>query len=227
MHSGQCELTQRDRKTPMHMGDMVVCASEEHYSIDMADRHEMLVLELDRSTIGERVPNLDDRLARCMRGSQMSVRMLHTFLLTLWREGATQFDCGLSRDYSEILADLLVACLREEARVAPSAPAALFDRMCDAVERRIDDSSLSPHSLAEELGVSLRTLQGAVAEQGTTPNSYMVRRRMELAARKLTTDRVSNITCVAYDCGFSDSAYFSRRFRDFFGLSPSRYRSLH
>jgi AraC-like DNA-binding protein len=58
---------------------------------------------------------------------------------------------------------------------------------------------------------------------GLSPNEFILRTRLQRAARLLknTDDALIRI---ALDCGFCDQSYFTKRFRDFFGVTPHRYR---
>jgi AraC family transcriptional regulator, arabinose operon regulatory protein len=58
---------------------------------------------------------------------------------------------------------------------------------------------------------------------GTTPQRYVERRRMTLAKQllDLTTRPVS---AIAHELGWRDPLYFSQRFRQATGLSPTAYR---
>ncbi len=58
---------------------------------------------------------------------------------------------------------------------------------------------------------------------GTTPVSYLMRYRIERAARKLLSSDLS-VTQIAFDCGFNDLSYFIRTFKAFKSLSPKEYR---
>jgi AraC family transcriptional regulator len=61
------------------------------------------------------------------------------------------------------------------------------------------------------------------AVSGETLNSFTNRLRLEKAARLLRySDR--NLTDIAFDCGFSSSATFSRAFRSGYDTSPSQFR---
>jgi len=64
------------------------------------------------------------------------------------------------------------------------------------------------------------------ATMGTSPINYLIGLRIEEASRLLrSTDR--SITDIAFEVGFSDSNYFSRRFRKSRGQSPREYRKRH
>ncbi|MCC9654710.1 AraC family transcriptional regulator [Rhodopirellula halodulae] len=58
---------------------------------------------------------------------------------------------------------------------------------------------------------------------GSSPRQYLIRVRVENAARKLreTDDRV---TSIAQRCGFYDHAHFSRSFQRIMNMSPTEYR---
>ena len=62
---------------------------------------------------------------------------------------------------------------------------------------------------------------GAVS--GETLNNFTNRLRLEKAARLLRYSEQS-LTDIAFDCGFSSSATFSRAFRSGYDTSPSQFR---
>ncbi|CAM4447267.1 AraC family transcriptional regulator [Corallococcus exiguus] len=100
-------------------------------------------------------------------------------------------------------------------------------RMAEAL-RLMEARLVEPLSLgvlAQELGMGrhpfLRTFRKVVGE---SPYSYILGRRLTLAAERLRTDR-ERIADVAFACGFGDLSEFIRRFRTRFGVTPSSYRA--
>lgn len=66
-------------------------------------------------------------------------------------------------------------------------------------------------------------------ETGATPYEYLLKQRMELAERLLTggiTNKFSeySVSQIAEACGYSEPLYFSRVFKQYFGVSPSEYK---
>ena len=58
---------------------------------------------------------------------------------------------------------------------------------------------------------------------GESPHAFLVRRRVELAARyMLTTD--ASLSDIALRCGFSDQAHLCKHFRQTVGQSPAAWR---
>ncbi len=94
----------------------------------------------------------------------------------------------------------------------------------DYIENHIE-KTLSITELSEAAGFSKfhfsRIFQGILQE----PLAHYVNRiRMERAQFLLAHRGDKNMTDIAYELGFTDSAVFSRAFRNFYGISPSSYR---
>jgi AraC family transcriptional regulator len=61
---------------------------------------------------------------------------------------------------------------------------------------------------------------------GESPHSFVVRRRIELAARHmLTTD--ATLSDIASCCGFADQAHMCKHFRQALGQAPAAWRRAH
>jgi AraC-like DNA-binding protein len=60
---------------------------------------------------------------------------------------------------------------------------------------------------------------------GMSPKEFVLRTRLQKAARLLAGSDDPLIR-IALDCGFCDQSYFTKRFRDFFGVTPRRYRRV-
>jgi AraC family transcriptional regulator len=58
---------------------------------------------------------------------------------------------------------------------------------------------------------------------GETPADYLLRLRLEKAANQLDRNSGQTISDIAFDCGFSSLAFFSRVFKKQFGRSPSAF----
>ncbi len=89
------------------------------------------------------------------------------------------------------------------------------------------DRPLPVADLAARAGMSVRTFHRAFrAATGRTPRAYVIAARLTRAAERLAHAQAGEtVTGTALDCGFEDSNYFSRSFRQFAGMSPSAYRA--
>ena len=78
-------------------------------------------------------------------------------------------------------------------------------------------------NLANSMGVSRRTLQRRVEEEGATVKRLIVRGRLD-AGVALVTRTDLPLTLIAVGCGFADGAHFANSCRRFSGASPSELR---
>lgn len=223
LHEGTCTFSHRGLTDQLRQGDMVLFASEEYYRLDLS-QHQMLVLELDRSELEGRVPDLDDHVARTIPRTSASTRLLHQFLTSFWREGGSNMDPHQAASYEHVMHELLVNSLNSSVPTSPQEADGIWDSARAIVAARFREQELTPADVADELGVSIRSLQYAAAKAGTTLVRHIQERRLEAAREMLVTLPDLSITRIAFECGFSNSAYFTRCFSDRFGKSPSAAR---
>jgi signal transduction histidine kinase/ligand-binding sensor domain-containing protein/AraC-like DNA-binding protein len=60
---------------------------------------------------------------------------------------------------------------------------------------------------------------------GLTPIDFLRQKRLSIAAQ-LIVQSDYNVSEIAYSTGFNDTKYFSRKFKAFFGMTPSEYKSM-
>lgn len=100
----------------------------------------------------------------------------------------------------------------------------LADQAIVAVHRRLVDP-IAPADLADELCVSLRTLErGLATTLECSPRQLILAMKMREARRLLETEDLT-VSEVAYRLGFSSPGHFSRRFSAFYREPPSAVRS--
>ncbi len=87
------------------------------------------------------------------------------------------------------------------------------------------ERDLSLEEIAETASFSMfhfhRIFKAVVGE---TVAGFTRRLRLELAANRLLSKQLDDITTIAMDCGFSSSQNFAKAFRQHFGTTPSEYR---
>jgi AraC-like DNA-binding protein len=99
----------------------------------------------------------------------------------------------------------------------------LADQAIVCIHRHLEEN-VAPAQIAEELFVSLRTLErGLVVTLDCTPRQLIIAMKMREARRLLLSGR-HRVSEVAYRLGFSDPFHFSRRFKAFYGVAPSEVR---
>src|SRR6202043_461961 len=125
------------------------------------------------------------------------------------------------------LADLLPTFVTPTTEAGGTATqAAILHRLCQTIERKLDDPNLTPAKVAEAEGISERYMQKLFEGSGSSFTHYLRERRLQRTSAELSNPAEAHhsISEIAYRNGFNDSAHFSRAFRHRFGLSPREFR---
>ena len=90
------------------------------------------------------------------------------------------------------------------------------------------DNDLSVSDIAESVGISPSLLYRLFREhEGISPIQSVRRIRIQKAKQLLLSEHPILVRNVAAQCGFSDTAYFCKIFREETGLSPTAFRAIH
>jgi len=97
-------------------------------------------------------------------------------------------------------------------------------RLIQCLQPHLRDGYPHVRLAAEISGISVRTLQRRLADEGHTYRSLVDRVRFEVAS-SLLRDTDATSTEIAYATAHTDSSNFARTFRRITGLSPREYRA--
>lgn len=96
----------------------------------------------------------------------------------------------------------------------------------NSVEKHLDDTDFSVEVFAGELCMSRMNLYRRIQGQtGLTPSEFIRDIRLKKAAQLIVNGPKMPVTEIASRVGFSSSGYFSKCFRNKFGVLPSEYTS--
>jgi AraC family transcriptional activator of tynA and feaB len=101
-----------------------------------------------------------------------------------------------------------------------------FDLITDFIRQNSRDPCLSAAAVARAFAVSERHVHKLFAQSGQKFSDYVCVLRLEHCALALgqAAGRSRSIAEIAFEAGFSDLSYFNRRFKAWFGATPSTYR---
>jgi AraC-like DNA-binding protein len=123
----------------------------------------------------------------------------------------------------EGIAPSLERHLREMMRTEETNFDSCAARVSHIVSKRLGSANLELQSIAEEMGLSPRTLQRRLAAEGTSLRELVRRHRTRIVDR-LLQDRKTKMTVIAHDVGYSDATTFSRAFKSWRGAAPRDHR---
>ncbi|GAB5518911.1 MAG: hybrid sensor histidine kinase/response regulator transcription factor [Rhodothermales bacterium] len=107
----------------------------------------------------------------------------------------------------------------------PSADAAFLEQVRTTIEAHMADPSFGVEQLAEHMHLSRRQLHRKLRGLSDLSTVGFIRlMRLERAAQ-LLEQQVGPVAEVAYQVGFHDPSYFTRLFKQTFGVPPSVYRA--
>lgn len=94
----------------------------------------------------------------------------------------------------------------------------------EVIEKRYTESDITVEEIAQDMFLSKSTLTRRTNSIiGKTPLEILNEFRLNEAMKQLKdTNSETQISDIAYNVGFSDPAYFSRRFKERFGMKPSQ-----
>ncbi len=93
------------------------------------------------------------------------------------------------------------------------------------IMRHLSDTELNIDTLASSLSYGRSTFYAKVNTlTGMTPNNYIRKIRLTEAKRLLEEEENITVAEVSYKTGFSNPYYFSRCFKQEFGIPPSTFR---
>ena len=99
----------------------------------------------------------------------------------------------------------------------------IVDRVTAVIIDLLPSGGIADEKVAEQLNMSVRSLQRRLKEEGTTFRTLLERVREDLAATYVQDPEIELVE-VAFLLGFSDQSAFSRAFKRWTGFSPSEAR---
>lgn len=227
---GVADVRQHGREASARNGSWVIYDTSQAYEVANPLWSEHLIVMLPKKSIAERGLALDGLMGRNVGGSSGIARIALETMRSTYQE-LPGMGPELAQRAGELLVDMVFLSLQELAGrgSAQTQQLAFKDRIRAHVAAHLRDPGLSADSMAVALGCSKRHLYNVFADEALSLAAYIQQCRLQLCMRELQqpTGPVRSITEVAYDCGFANSAHFSRLFKAYAGMAPSAWRALH
>lgn len=116
------------------------------------------------------------------------------------------------------------AMLKEENEKLSPLDKKFFDRLKETISLHLSESDIKVEDIGAEIGLSrVQLYRKLKAITGLSPNELLRQMRLQKAHELLMHSDLP-VSTIAYDTGFSSPGYFSKCFRDEYGISPSDIR---
>lgn len=102
-----------------------------------------------------------------------------------------------------------------------------YQRLMQVIEHNIGNSEFSVESLADAIGLSRAQMYRRCKQlTGNSPVEILRIQRMRRAGQLLSTTG-QNVSEVTYACGFTSPSYFTKCFKEYYGMSPTDFVRHH
>lgn len=117
--------------------------------------------------------------------------------------------------------------LNLESLAYPSADKQFLQSIIDSIEQHLEEAEYDLEQLSAEMSMSKSTLYRKIKSMtGMTPLDFVRNIKMKHACMMLLS-RTQNISEIAYAVGFTTPKYFTKCFKEEFGVTPSEYLQKH
>lgn len=227
---GAVRVDQNSRSTIDKSGDIGVRDQNTAWRIEYNEQTEMVAIEIARDRLEGVLGPARHFSGMTVNGDLPSATLARSFLCDLIRLG-DQLTPDAAERMATISTDLIVASIAERMALEPpkSLQATTTVQHAKAyIDAHLSDPELNSTQIAAAVRVSVRYLQERFREHGRDVATWIWERRLETAAQRLSDPACLHqpLGLLAYGCGFTSQAHFSRRFRDRFGMTPREYRHM-
>lgn len=191
-------------------GDVVVIPPETRHSHPLEEAASMILLRMDSTALALHAPMRfrDD-------GNQSLLHLFHDAAYQFRSE--SDHRVSLLRAYGQLLSQHIISQCASSPR----------GQLVAELSHTIMQNYANPNFELDELLKSAPYCYDYLCrlfrqELHTTPHKYLTDLRLQAAAAALRAGN-SSITETAHMCGYHDPLYFSRMFKQKFGLSPREY----
>jgi len=227
--NGKGLFAQGGNSAVLNPGDFALCDHGLPHSRVLDDDAEMLLIRVPADMISNYIPNPQYLCGRRLPAGAGVTPSAGVMARSLWRR--------LEQGFSSLYEDCLAHHLLELIGTAYSMVFGSMRSDCvlddialltvqNYIEDRLHDPDFKPSSIADGLRMDPSVVRKLFAQCNESPRSYVLRRRLEEAARRLRDPRWRGHTVaeIAHCCGFTSTAMFARSFRERYEVSPTGYR---
>jgi AraC-like DNA-binding protein len=227
--AGTAALSCYGREATLEEGDLALSDSFAPSKVVLNSTNQALLLAIPHQVLTLHVPNPDAIFGVRLPGRCGLGHTINVLLQSLW----AQAERGLPPQYGQQVADSLLALIAtayaiERTVDVPESSVTVARRaqIKRFIETHLRNPALNAVAIAKALELSPRYVRMVFAAENEHISAYVLRRRLEECARQLCHKPWlrRSITETAFDWGFTSTAYFTRAFKQQFGVTPTHYR---
>lgn len=220
--SGQLMCTYGDDRFTIKPGDLFVWDSDRGGTFDSDGQHRQVSLLVPMARVPQSITSmLGSSRPLAARPGAGTLSIAASQIRGIARELDHLSDDAVNRAVNGLL-DLIDSAVAPAQETGSGQRAEVLAEIQQYILERLDDRQMSVRSIAAAHWISVRTLHLIFSESGTPVARWIRQQRLERCRRDLVGASASTtVTAVAFRWGFSDTAHFSRAFKQAFGVPPT------
>jgi AraC family transcriptional regulator, positive regulator of tynA and feaB len=227
---GRMALHQDGRDAVTAPGDVFLLDPRRPFSFDVYPGIQSLAVKVPRWELQARLGDVSALTARPISNRRPEAALASSFLsLLVERADAIGEPAAgkIAQQALDLVALAFEASIPQGRTQLSSSRTTTLLRLKAIIEAKLHDPTLKPMLAAAAAGISVRYANALLAQEGTSLERFIMRRRLQHCRRSLEDAAQLHrpVSDIAYACGFSDVSHFTRRFKAEFGCSPSECRS--
>ncbi|WP_417527488.1 helix-turn-helix domain-containing protein [Marinomonas shanghaiensis] len=212
------------------INDLIIYRTDKPYLFGFSSNMKQLTFDIPyerHHLLFKKTINLDT--PRIIKSDTKKNRFLIKTLYHLGMQYLEDPNQNKAETFKHEIIDLLGSILSENFNDSDTLGLSYLIAAKHYIFENLHNPDLSCEEIAMTCELSSRHLTRIFAQENTSPKQYIILKRLERAAQLLSSSEknYSNISEIAYQCGFSNQAHFSRAFKIFTGMSPKEYRKLN
>ena len=228
--SGTGIMMQGNREIVLTPGTIAIYDTARPYTLEFTEDYRFIVAMFPKSALS--LPNglAGDLTAHAITSDSGPGSVLSAYVMGL----ATNLDTlsgapgqRLARTGLDLLSTVIASEAGDEHASSQASRRAMLITICLYINEHLADDDLTPESIADAHFISVRQLYNVFADAGVTVAQWVRTRRLMEFRRDLADPLMAakSITQLATIRGLSDAGYYSRIFKDTFGMTPTDWRT--
>jgi AraC-like DNA-binding protein len=225
---GQARITRGCDTIALQRGDIFITDSRYEFTLDLGRPWRHLLIAMPTCWLDGRVARPEAVAGAVLRERPLARLWASHLAAGFALSGELSSSAGtlFARHSVDLLAQLLDESHGDDPTSSEASRAAMFVSACQIIALRFGDPDLTPAGIAQEIGVSSRTLARVFAGNNDTIMRRVFDERLRQAARLLAARESAHrsVTDIAFACGFNDLSHFGRLFSSNMHMTPSQWR---
>jgi AraC family transcriptional regulator, positive regulator of tynA and feaB len=223
---GRSEIQQGGDLFVLERAEIAIVDGQKPFHIGFPGPVSRVLAVIPRKTLDLRAPWLRQAPARKIARDSPYADLTRRHLLQFADD-----DCSMNESEANLLTDnlcnLLALATARDVSVHSLRPAVQVEALLAFCRRNLSNPDLSPQLVAEQLGISVRTVHLRFEKMGWTFGRWLLDSRLDTCRKALRDrqQRASTISEIAYRWGFNDLSHFNKAFRAQFAMTPGEWRN--